>query len=127
MWFEILRDFTDYRDYMGLSLASQLCEWSLSDLISYNLGQFCYTRVWHLTTRTRSLRAREETEEDQRKREALHDVEREEDIEEAMWWLLVCERGGGEEINNTRVSDTRKLNGFALGDDKLGRSMKINS
>jgi len=38
MWFEILRDLTDYRDYMGLSLASWLCKWSLSGLISYNLG-----------------------------------------------------------------------------------------
>jgi len=37
LWFEILRDFTDYRDYMGLSLIVQLCKWSLLGLISYNL------------------------------------------------------------------------------------------
>ena len=38
MWFEILRDFTDYRDYMGLSSMVWLCKWSLLGLISYNLG-----------------------------------------------------------------------------------------
>jgi len=38
LWFEILRDFTDYRDYMGLSSVVWLCKWSLSGLISYNLG-----------------------------------------------------------------------------------------
>ena len=38
MWFEILWDFTDYQDYMGLSWMVWLCEWSLSGLISYNLG-----------------------------------------------------------------------------------------
>ena len=37
MWFEILQDFTDYRDYMGLSLMVQPCKWSLLGLISYNL------------------------------------------------------------------------------------------
>jgi len=37
MWFEILRDFTDYRDYMGLSSMVCLCKWSLLGLISYNL------------------------------------------------------------------------------------------
>ena len=37
MWFEILRDFTDYRDYMGLSVMVWLCKWSLLGLISYNL------------------------------------------------------------------------------------------
>ena len=37
MWFEILRDFTDYRDYMGLSVVVRLCKWSLLGLISYNL------------------------------------------------------------------------------------------
>ena len=26
LWFEILRDFTDYRDYMGLSLMVRLCK-----------------------------------------------------------------------------------------------------
>ena len=35
---EILQDFTDYRDYMGLSLMVRLCKWSLLGLISYNLG-----------------------------------------------------------------------------------------
>jgi len=38
LWFEILRDFMNYRDYMGLSLMVRLCEWSLLGLISYNLG-----------------------------------------------------------------------------------------
>jgi len=38
MGFEILRDFTDYRDYMGLSSMVRLCKWSLLSLISYNLG-----------------------------------------------------------------------------------------
>ena len=38
LWFEILRDFTDYRDFMGLSLVVRLCKWSLLGLISYNLG-----------------------------------------------------------------------------------------
>jgi len=38
LWFEILQDFTDYRDYMGLSLVVRLCKWSLLGLISYNLG-----------------------------------------------------------------------------------------
>ena len=38
LWFEILRDFTDYRDYMDLSLMVRLCKWSLLGLISYNLG-----------------------------------------------------------------------------------------
>ena len=38
LWFEILRDFTDYRDYIGLSLMVRLCKWSLLGLISYNLG-----------------------------------------------------------------------------------------
>jgi len=38
LWFEILRDFTDYQDYMGLSSVVWLCKWSLSGLISYNLG-----------------------------------------------------------------------------------------
>jgi len=38
MWFEILWDFTDYRDYMGLSSMVWLCKWSLLGLISYNLG-----------------------------------------------------------------------------------------
>jgi hypothetical protein len=37
MWFEILRDFTDYQDYMGLSSMVWLCKWSLLGLISYNL------------------------------------------------------------------------------------------
>ena len=37
LWFEILRNFTDYRDYMGLSSIIWLCKWSLSGLISYNL------------------------------------------------------------------------------------------
>ena len=37
VWFEILRDFTDYRDYMGLSVIVRLCKWSLLGLISYNL------------------------------------------------------------------------------------------
>ena len=37
VWFEILRDFTDYRDYMGLSVMVRLCKWSLLGLISYNL------------------------------------------------------------------------------------------
>ena len=40
LWFEILRDFMDYRDYMGLSSVVWLCKWSLSSLISYNLGGF---------------------------------------------------------------------------------------
>ena len=35
LWFEILRDFTDYRDYMGLSMMVRLCKWSLIGLISY--------------------------------------------------------------------------------------------
>jgi len=38
LWFEILRDSTDYRHYMGLSLMVRLCKWSLLGLISYNLG-----------------------------------------------------------------------------------------
>ena len=38
MWFEILRDFTDYWDYMGLSWMVWLYKWSLLGLISYNLG-----------------------------------------------------------------------------------------
>jgi len=38
LWFEIVRDFTDYRDYMGLSLIVWLPKWSLLGLISYNLG-----------------------------------------------------------------------------------------
>jgi len=38
LWFEILQDFTDYRDYMGLSLIVQLSKWSVLGLISYNLG-----------------------------------------------------------------------------------------
>jgi len=38
LWFEILRDFTDYRDHMGLSLMVQLSKWSLLGLISFNLG-----------------------------------------------------------------------------------------
>ena len=38
LWFEILRDFMDYRDYMGLSMMVRLCKWSLFGLISYNLG-----------------------------------------------------------------------------------------
>jgi len=38
LWFEILQDFIDYQDYMGLSLMVQLCKWSLLGLISYNLG-----------------------------------------------------------------------------------------
>ena len=38
LWFKILRDLTDYRDYMGLRLMVQLCKWSLLGLISYNLG-----------------------------------------------------------------------------------------
>ena len=38
LWFEILQDFTDYRDYMGLSSMVWLCKWSLLSLISYNLG-----------------------------------------------------------------------------------------
>ena len=37
MWFEILRDFTDYQNYMGLSSMVWLCKWSLLGLISYNL------------------------------------------------------------------------------------------
>jgi len=37
MWIEILQDFIDYRDYMGLSLMVWLCKWSLLCLISYNL------------------------------------------------------------------------------------------
>jgi hypothetical protein len=36
--FEILQDFMDYRDYMGLSSMVRLHKWSLSGLISYNLG-----------------------------------------------------------------------------------------
>ena len=40
LWFEILRDFTDYRDYMGLSLMVRACKWSLLGLMSYNLGSF---------------------------------------------------------------------------------------
>jgi len=44
LWFEILRDFTDYRDYMGLSLMVRLCKWSLLGLISYNLGG---SVTWH--------------------------------------------------------------------------------
>ena len=38
LWFEIPRDFTDYRDYMGLSSMVRLCKWSPLGLISYNLG-----------------------------------------------------------------------------------------
>jgi len=38
LWYEILRDFTDYQDYMGLSSMVRLCKWSLLGLISYNLG-----------------------------------------------------------------------------------------
>jgi len=38
LWFEILRDFTDYRDYMGLSVMVRLSKLSLLGLISYNLG-----------------------------------------------------------------------------------------
>jgi len=38
LWFEILRDFMNYWDYMSLSLMVQLCKWSLLGLISYNLG-----------------------------------------------------------------------------------------
>jgi len=38
LWFEIHQDFTDYQDYMGLSLTVRLCKWSLLGLISYNLG-----------------------------------------------------------------------------------------
>ena len=37
MWFGILRDFTDYWDYMGLSSMVWLRKWSLLGLISYNL------------------------------------------------------------------------------------------
>ena len=37
LWFEISRDFTDYQNYMGLSLTVRLCKWSLLGLISYNL------------------------------------------------------------------------------------------
>jgi len=37
LWFEILRDFTDYRYYMGLSSMVRLCKWSPLGLISYNL------------------------------------------------------------------------------------------
>jgi len=38
LWFEILRDFTDYRDYRGLSLMVWMCKRSLLGLISYNLS-----------------------------------------------------------------------------------------
>jgi len=38
LWFEILRDFTDYRDYMGISLMVWLSKGSLFGLISYNLS-----------------------------------------------------------------------------------------
>ena len=38
MWFEILWDFTDYRDYKDLSSMVWPCKWSLLGLISYNLG-----------------------------------------------------------------------------------------
>ena len=34
----LLRSFTDYRNYMGLSSIVWLCKWSLLSLISYNLG-----------------------------------------------------------------------------------------
>jgi hypothetical protein len=53
-------------------------------------------------------------------------VGREEDTKEAMWWLLVCERGGGEQMT-LGFQINRKLTGFVLGDDKLGHPMKINS
>jgi len=36
--FEIFQDFTDYRDYMGLSSVVWLCKRSLSGLISYKLA-----------------------------------------------------------------------------------------
>jgi len=39
LWFEILRDFTDYRDYMGISSMVRLCKRSVSSLIWW----FCYT------------------------------------------------------------------------------------
>ena len=38
MCFEILQDFTGYRDYMGLSVIVRLCKWSLLGLISYLVG-----------------------------------------------------------------------------------------
>jgi len=38
LWFEILRDFRNYRDYMGLSLMVRLKKGSLFGLTSYNLG-----------------------------------------------------------------------------------------
>ena len=38
LWFEILRDFMDDGDYMGLSSMVRLCKRSLLSLISYNLG-----------------------------------------------------------------------------------------
>jgi len=40
LWFEIPRDFTDDRDYMGLSSMVRLCKWSPLGLISYNLDGF---------------------------------------------------------------------------------------
>jgi len=52
LWFEILRDFTNYWDYMGLSSMVRLCKWSLLGLISYNLGGFvtiifkCTVDIW---------------------------------------------------------------------------------
>jgi len=45
LWFEILRDFMDYRDYMSLSLVVWLYKWSLSGLISYNLGGSVTERI----------------------------------------------------------------------------------
>jgi len=38
VWFEILQDFIDYRDYMGLTSMVRLCKWSPLGLISYSLG-----------------------------------------------------------------------------------------
>ena len=45
LWFDILRDFMDYLNYMGLSLMVRLCKWSLLSLISYNLGGFVIARA----------------------------------------------------------------------------------
>ena len=50
MWLEILRDFTDYRDYMGLSSMVWLCKWSLLGLISYNLVGSVTLLVRHTAT-----------------------------------------------------------------------------
>ena len=38
MWFEILPDFTDYRDYMGLSIDGLTMQMVATGLISYNMG-----------------------------------------------------------------------------------------